>query len=319
MSTIIIASLAPGEGRSAVAAGLGALLAEEGSSVRLLRVRAGEGADANAEDDARTLASTPGCKGQRSAVTEQEAQGQAGDEDVVIVEAPPGDAQLGSVSELANKLSAKVVFVTSSLENTRLGDLASATKSLGKAAAGVVVTRLAERGLPNVEAILSERGLKLLAALPEDRLLAGPSTAELMEALRASHLLEGDEEDEAVENVMIGPVTADPGQPYFLQHGSKAVVNRFDKMDLHLAALATEPDCLILTGGQQPTPYLIDRASANDWGLSVLLSPESTVRTMELVDELYGHTRFLGERKLRRAAELFRDHADAASLKKTLG
>ncbi|MEX0786485.1 MAG: DRTGG domain-containing protein [Dehalococcoidia bacterium] len=314
MSTIIIASLAPGEGRSAVAVGLGALLAEEGRSVRLLRVRSGEGADANAEDDARTLASVPGCKGQRSAVTEQDAQAQAGDEDILIVEAPPGEP-----SGLAAKLAGRVVLVSSSLDDMRLGDLATASATLGKASAGVIVTRQAERGLSKVEAKLGERGLKLLVALPEDRLLAGPSTTELAGALHASHLLEGDEEDEAVENVMIGPVSADPGQPYFLQHGSKAVVNRFDKMDLHLAALATEPDCLILTGGRPPTPYLIDRASANDWGLSVLLSPESTVRTMELVDELYGRTRFAGERKLQRAVELFRDHADAASLKKALG
>jgi BioD-like phosphotransacetylase family protein len=117
--------------------------------------------------------------------------------------------------------------------------------------------------------------------------------------------VEGENVYEAVEFVMLGPVSADPGQPYFLQHGAKAVVNRFDKMDLHLAALATEPDCLILTGGQQPSPYLLDRLEGVEPSLTVLLAPDNTVRTIQVVDELYGDTRFAGQRKINRAIELF--------------
>jgi BioD-like phosphotransacetylase family protein len=132
----------------------------------------------------------------------------------------------------------------------------------------------------------------------------------MAETLHASRLVERGMEDEAVEHVMLGPISADPGQPYFLQHGSKAVVNRFDKMDLHLAALATEPDCLILTGGQMPSPYLLDRVAGSDFDVTVLLAPESTVRTVEVLDDLFGQTRFTGQRKLTRAIELFAQHAD---------
>jgi BioD-like phosphotransacetylase family protein len=138
------------------------------------------------------------------------------------------------------------------------------------------------------------------------------------ESLHASRLAEDGEADEAVEFVMLGPISADPGQPYFLQHGSKAVVNRFDKMDLHLAALATEPDCLILTGGQRPSPYLLDRVAGSDPGVTVLLSPEGTVRTMELLDDLYGRTRFSGQRKLTRAIELFQRHVNLQALSSAL-
>ena len=56
MSTLLIASLQPGEGRTTTTAALGARLAAEGRNVRLLRIRSPEGADAAAEDDARTLA-----------------------------------------------------------------------------------------------------------------------------------------------------------------------------------------------------------------------------------------------------------------------
>lgn len=314
MPTIIIASLQPGEGRTATAAGLAAGLSKDGRSVRLLRIRSATGADAPAEDDARAFSLVPGCDSSGSAVTAQDAQAAAGADGLTIIEAPAGPA-----AELASKLSARVVLVAAQVDEQRAGDLASEAEALGDALLGVIVTRQAERMVTAAQKALEDRGLRCLAVLPEDRLLAGPTPREMAEALHASRLVDAGEEDEAVEFVMLGPVTADPGQPYFLQHGAKAVVNRFDKMDLHLAALATEPDCLILTGGQQPSPYLLDRLGGGDTNVTVLLSPEDTVRTVELVDELYGRTRFFGRRKIARASELVRQHADITKLASEIG
>jgi BioD-like phosphotransacetylase family protein len=315
MPTILIASLQPGEGRTATTAGLGACLADEGRTVRLLRIRAAEGADSAAKDDARALAAVPGCASPRGAVSEQEAQVQASEAEAAgafcLIEAQPGVP-----TELVAQLSGRVVLVSVQMNDLRVGDLVSAAETLGDALLGVVVTRQPERRLPAVQAALRERGLTCLAAIEEDRLLAGPTVHEMAEALHASRLVETGEEDEAVEFVMLGPISADPGQPYFLQHGSKAVVNRFDKMDLHLAALATEPDCLILTGGRPPSPYLLDRVEGSE--VTVLLSPEDTVRTVELLDDLYGRTRFSGRRKLSRAFELFRGRLNLQELTEAL-
>lgn len=288
-------------------AGLGACIADGGRAVRLLRIRSVAGADPNAEDDARALAAVPGCTAPASAVSEQEAQLQATEADAAgalcLIETPPG-----APVELAERLSARVLLVTSTLNS----DLTAA--ALGERLLGVAVTRQTERGVEGARTAIQTRGIDCLGVLPEDRLLAGPTVREMEEALHASPLVEKGEQDEAVEFVMLGPISADPGQPYFLQHGSKAVLNRFDKMDLHLAALATEPDCLILTGGQQPTPYLLDRVAGSDLEITVLLAPDNTVRTMETLDELYGRTRFSGRRKLARAIELFREHVDLRPL-----
>jgi len=318
MPTILIASLQPAEGRTAAAAGLGACLAEQGHAVRLARIRAADGADAPAEDDARALAAVPGCASSGRAITDQEAQAQAketqGAGALLLIEAQPG-----APDGLAARLSARIVIVSSAPDDLRLGDLAAAAGGIGQSLLGVVLTRQPERRLAAARSILEQRGVRCLAALPEDRLLAGPSVRELAEALHASRLVEGEREDEALEYVMLGPISADPGQPYFLQHGSKAAINRFDKMDLHLAALATEPDCLVLTGGQPPSPYLLDRVAGSDSGVTVLLSPEGTVRTVELVDELYGRTRFSGQRKIARAVELFRSQFDRSEFEAALG
>ena len=318
MLTILIASLQPAEGRTTVAAGLVACLAEQGRAVRVARIRAAEGADAPAEDDARALAAVPGNVSPGRAITEQEALAQAQEAGsaggLLIIETQPG-----APNHLAARLGARVILVSSAPDDLALGEAATAASGLGQSLLGVVLTRQSERRLAAARSLLERRNVRCLGALPEDRLLAGPSVRELAEALHASRLVQGEWEDEAVEYVMLGPVSADPGQPYFLQHGSKAVVNRFDKMDLHLAALATEPDCLVLTGGRPPSPYLLDRVAGSEPGLTVLLSPEDTVRTVELVDELYGRTRFSGQRKIARAIELFRSQFNRSEFEAALG
>ncbi len=311
MPTIIISSLEPRCGRTTVTAGLGARLVTEGRTVRLVRVRSADGADALGEDDAQVLAKVPGCSSSGKALTEQDvlSEIQSAADATVLVEAPAGNSKA-----LAERFSAKVVLVTPDTGGEALGTLSNVASELGGTLVGVIAVRQSDRVLETTANTIEQRGLTCLAVLPEDRLLAGPSPRELAEALHASTLVEGEDENEAVEFVMLGPVSADPGQPYFLQHGTKAVVNRFDKMDLHLAALATEPDCLILTGGQQPSPYLLDRVAGYDPPVTVLLAPESTVRTVEVVDDLYGETRFGGQRKLDRAIELANEHIDLSKL-----
>ena len=315
MSTILIASLEPGEGRTAVAAGLAASLAGAKRAVRVLRVRSGDYADAAAEDDARALAALPGCDAPGDAVSEQEAQAQVKDAGVCVVEGPAGVP-----NDLAARLEARVVLVSARADDERLGDLASAASTLGEALLGVIVTRQQPRRLEGARAALQARGLTCLGVLPEDRQLAGPTVREMAEALHASRLVEGGDEDEAVESVMLAPISADPGQPFFLQEqGHKAVLSRSDKMDLHLAALATEPDCLILTSPRAIHPYLLDRVQGGDSAVTVLHAPEGTVRAVELLDELFGRTRFSGQRKIARAIELIGEHTDSEALAKALG
>ena len=314
MTTVLIASSAPGEGRSAVLAGLGASLADAKRSVRLLRVRAGEGGDAAAEDDAAAFAAVPGCDAPRGAVSGQEALAQAGGVDVCLVEARAGDA-----TALAQRLAARVVLVSARTDDESLAVLVAAGRSLGDALLGVIVTRRNPTRLAGARAAIEARGLNCLGVLPEDRQLAGPTLRELAEALHATRLVDGADEDEAVESVMLAPISADPGQPYFLQEqGHKAVIARTDKMDLHLAALATEPDCLILTSARPIHPYLLDRVRGSDAAVTLLHSPEGTVRTVELLDELLGHTRFSGRRKIERATELVRTHIDIDALAQAL-
>jgi BioD-like phosphotransacetylase family protein len=182
--------------------------------------------------------------------------------------------------------------------------------------AAVSVTAVAAKEVSKVRAALEGRGLRPLALLPEDRLLAAPRLSELALALEASFFCDGADQDEIIERVMIGSVSHDPGAPYFSTHERKAALTRFEKTDVQLAALGTPLVCLLLTGGQQPSPYLFDRAQSA--GVPVLLTPRTTVEAMEAVGEAYAVARFGGEQKLERLRELAADHLDPAALEALL-
>ncbi len=63
-------------------------------------------------------------------------------------------------------------------------------------------------------------------------------------------------------------------------------------------------ELLVLTGGGQPSPYLLDRVSGTRDDISVLLAEAGTVDAMRSIEGLFGRSRFEGQGKLERAVEL---------------
>lgn len=312
MKNLVVTSTASPAGKTAVSAGVGWLLAEAGRPVRLLRLRAEESQDTRAEDDAHTLAAVPGCSSPGRALTLTEAVAQAEEASVegslAIVETADADP------DAVRRLSAKAVLCVAGAPGTQSAELRRLADTLSDILLGVVATAVPRSRLSEAASALAEAGLPCLAVLPEDRLLAAPSVSEMASALGASYLVRDGQEEEAVEYLMIGPIGADPGRPYFSQHERKAVIARSEKSDLLLAALNTDVDCLILTGGQPPSPYVLDWLRNSGQEVSVLLTAQDTVGTVRLLDDLYGRTRFAGRRKLARMAQLLREQMETDAL-----
>lgn len=151
-----------------------------------------------------------------------------------------------------------------------------------------------------------------IIAIPEDRTLNGFSLSEAKALVSADVLVEGDKGDPTCDHLVVAPISADAGQPYFRRFKSMAVVVRFDKTDMHLAALAAQPEALILTGGRRPSDYLFDAANAR--GVPVLLSRTDTENTVIALEPIFDATRFQGDRKLDRMAELSADTGLIAAL-----
>ena len=89
-----------------------------------------------------------------------------------------------------------------------------------------------------------------------------------------------------------------------IKRARTCVITRFDKTDIQLAALLTDLECLVITGGGEPSPYLIDRIGNGRSDVAVLLAPAGTVATMRAIEPLFGLSRFSGVGKLERAVAL---------------
>lgn len=285
MSRIVVANAHPSAGATTIAAGLAHRLAYAGRNVRLERL---EG-DSRAEVDAATFGAMEIADASAAPLAEGALPTDASDT-VTIIEAPAG----ADAVALAQRLGARLVLVA--LEPLEAGQVP----------AGATV-------------ILNHQRSAEANAVPEDRLLAAPTVARLIEASGARVLSRSEEGDDAIcENLVVGAISHDPADEHFKRFPRRAVVSRVEKVDLALAAMLTESECLILTGGQEPSPYILDRASSTR-RTTLLLAPEDTVATLRDIEGVFGTAPFAHEAKLARIGALLKVAVDDATLSSLAG
>ncbi|MDA0353370.1 MAG: DRTGG domain-containing protein [Chloroflexi bacterium] len=283
MALILVAATEPGAGATTVATGLAHRLAHAGHAVRVERLRDGT-------DDARALADAEvfgTLEFAASSGTPVEATGPGSPDGVVILEAPSG----ADAMALATQLGAKLVLVTPA------GGTVGGAATDGAALVIETRTRDARPGL-----------------LPEDRALAAPRVAELIAASGAEVLSRSERGDDAVcDYILVGAISHDAADTYFERFPRSAVVTRGGRVDLALAAIAARTECLILSGGGAPSPYILDRAAASR-DTTLLLTRGDTPSTVHAIEGTFGTSPFAGESKVERAGELMRTTLDDAAL-----
>lgn len=282
MSRIVVANAHPSAGATTIAAGLAHRLAYAGRNVRLERL----GGDVNAEDDAATFGALEIANATGSPVAEADLPADSADT-VTIIEAPANAD--GTV--MAQRLGARLVLV--------------AIEPI-EAPAGAVV-------------ILNHQRSAGANAVPEDRLLAAPTVARLIDASGARVLSRSEEGDAAIcEHLVVGAISHDPADAHFKRFPRRAVISRVEKVDLALAAMLTESECLILTGGEEPSPYILDRA-ASTRRTTLLLAPEGTVETLRDIEAVFATAPFSHPAKLERIGALLKVALDDATLASLAG
>ena len=149
-------------------------------------------------------------------------------------------------------------------------------------------------------------------SLSEDRLLAAPTVGDLINATDSAVLTRSVAgEREICEHLVIGAISHDPADDYFGRFDRKAVIVRAEKVDIGLAALLSGAECLILTGGYEPSPYLLDRAAASR-DTTVILSPNPTAVTAKNLEGTFGMSPFSHSDKALRIKELIVQAVDVA-------
>lgn len=272
MSIIAVTSVRSGAGKTGVAAAIARALAYRGTPTRLVRLA--DEASRAAEDAAwfASLDFVPGSPSEPVAALPEATAGE-----MLVVECPVGGVPAG----------AAVIAVSRHGEATDTGD-----------AVALVTT-----AVPGLAGARSSGAGRMRVELGEDRTLAGFALDEALRWLHAEVILPGElPPDTTSDHLVIAPIGSDAGQPYFRRFPSMTVVARFDRTDMHLAALRANPNALILTGGREPSGYTLDAASAS--GVPVVLSRTDTENTVIALERVFESTRFRGERKLERMCAL---------------
>ncbi len=276
MPVIVVTSDAAGAGKTGVAAAIARHVAYEGRPARLLRALGG----ANSAGDADFFASLEFVPG--SPVTPVTVES--------ITNPRVGTYVVELGLELANDIQADAtVLVCRKQLPTSLPD------GLDLTAVVVIAVEAGTKPPPSTVGDVPVIGVQ------DDRALSGFSVSDARRLLNAESLVEADG-NRTCQDLVVAPFSADAGQPYLRRFARPAVICRFDRTDMHLAALRSDPGCLILTGGQRPSDYLFDAAQSQ--GIPVLLSAADTENTVIALEDAFEGTRFQGEWKLERMSDL---------------
>jgi BioD-like phosphotransacetylase family protein len=301
---ILVGALQARAGKTGVAAALALKLAYEGRRVQALRLGGDESDTEAAGRDAAFLQSLPFTRGRGGRPLSVEeagaaAQDQLSSRGILVLEAP-SNADLVALSE---QLNAGVILAVRSADATAIAAVQGLANQLGPRLLGLVAVAVPRKLLEPAHAALQAASTPVLAIIPEDAVLYAPNVLEVADALDAEIILGEPTEENVIERFLIGSITTDPGQPYYARPRSKrAVITRSDRTDLQLAAMHTDVDCLILTGGVDPSPYTIDRAA--DEEIVVLLTRLDTRGAAKRLENIFTSTRFASEEKLERMLQL---------------
>jgi BioD-like phosphotransacetylase family protein len=298
MPSLQVVSSRPSAGKSAIAAGLALAFARRGARVRLLRAGSGQAAN----EDAASFAGLPFAGSRGAPVAPDRIS-------------PPADETVFVESDMEQAVSAglpSLIVVRDAL----YAEDANLAAILREQLVGTIATRIGGDDVERVARDLTNSGMRPLAILPEDRVLAAPSVGEIRDTLGAQLLYDGENGRAVVEDILIGPVYADPAQPHFGRFASKAILTPFNKTDLLLAAIESQAACLVITGGLLPSPYVADRAQGEE--TTVMLAPEETPETVTSLADVWFTSRFRGERKAEAACALLEARLDFESLMRKL-
>lgn len=133
---------------------------------------------------------------------------------------------------------------------------------------------------------LEERGTNLVGVLYLYRELFSPTVREIQRALNSEMITGSEKMELLIEKFMVGSMAPENALKWFRRTSDKAVITSGDRSDICLAALETDTNLLILTGGLGPDIGIIARA--RELGVPIMVTDLDTYSTGQIVDNLIG-------------------------------
>lgn len=243
--------------------------------------------------------------------------------DISIVEGLSGlDGPVGSCSRgLVENMDASVIVVIGYVPELDLDHVLKTKQLFGDRLAGIVlngVTRYKVRDVKDgLVPMIEAEGVKVLAAIPEDRRLLGVSVGQLAQHLNGKFLNLEEKKDNFVERYLIGGMILDWGVLYFERFAHKAVIVRADRPDIQMAALRTPTSCIVLTGGNTPIEYVSYEAQEEE--VPLIQVETDTLTTTEALESLHEKALFDHPMKQEQFQALMSEHGDWEALCSSLG
>jgi BioD-like phosphotransacetylase family protein len=138
----------------------------------------------------------------------------------------------------------------------------------------------------NIRPFLEEQGVVFCGVLYHNRELFSPTIGEIMRALEGEMVIGSEKMDLLIDQFMVGSMAPENALKWFRQSKDKAVITSGDRTDICLAALETDTNLLILTGGVGPEIGTLSRA--RELGVPIMMTALDTYSTSQVVDDLIG-------------------------------
>ncbi|MFP4133856.1 MAG: phosphotransacetylase family protein [Halothece sp.] len=240
--------------------------------------------------------------------------------DLVLLEAPPsyGEGSLFNLStaQMATTLDAPILLVARYHSLLVVDQIMVAKKQLGNQLLGIVINDVPSEMETDVndevKPFLEAQGIPIFGILPQSSLLHSISVRELAKELEAKVLCRRDRLDLMVEKLTIGAMNVNSALKYFRKGKNLAVVTGGDRSDLQLAALETSAHCLILTGHVPPQDFVLSRAETLE--IPILAVEFDTLTTVEIVERTFKQVRIQEPIKVQFIRDLMAQHFDIERL-----
>ncbi len=143
-------------------------------------------------------------------------------------------------------------------------------------------SRINEKVQPYIES----KGMKYLGTIYKTRELFSPNIREIQNALGGEMVVGEDKLELLIDQFMVGSMAPENALKWFRRAKDKAVITSGDRADICLAAMETDTNLLILTGGIGPDIRTLARA--REVGVPIMMTAHDTYTTGKIVDSLIG-------------------------------
>jgi len=311
VATLVISFLGKGEGKTCFSIGLAKCWKEKGKRVGFLKPVEGEEDCLFAQKilglgEALTTLSPPlsSLKESLSLVSSNK--------DVVLLE-----ASNSQVWEEVKGLGAKALLIPF-YPYYKVEEVITAAQGFGQGLVGVIINAVPPNRFTSNPWLtpLKEKGIEVLGVLPQDRTLLALDVATLSRCLGGEILCCQHASNNSIENILVGVYSVDPAALYYQRRSNKAVIIKGERPEMQLWALETPTQCLILTGGIPPHPYVLQQAELK--GVPIMVVEKDTLSVLQTLEEVMPQTRFHHEGKIGRIEELLREYVDWQTLEGSL-